>query len=127
MKIAMAIALALGLSGCADVDLFGDRVDTAAPPPVAEQSQPPALEQSATAAPAAMTEQSVVPSANEPPAVTVARAAPAPSAAVDAHCKYLGKLRAGDAAFQGEDPDTQEAVYNGTYRDCIAWDAAHRQ
>jgi hypothetical protein len=38
----------------------------------------------------------------------------------------LAKLRAGDAAFQGEDSDTQTAVYNGTYRDCVAWDAAHR-
>jgi hypothetical protein len=136
MRICLALAFALGLSGCADVDLFGDHTDTATPPPVAVQSLPAPAEQTATAAPAA--DQSVAPeaqapvaaaaapSANEPPAVTAARAAPAPSAAIDAHCKYLAKLRAGDAAFQGEDPDTQEAVYNGTYRDCVAWDAAHR-
>jgi hypothetical protein len=66
------------------------------------------------------------PSESEPPAVTAARAAPAPSATVNAHCKNLAKLRASDAAFQGEDPDTQKAVYNGTYRNCVAWDAAHR-
>ena len=60
------------------------------------------------------------------PAVTAARYAPAPDAAVSYHCKTLAKLRAGDAAFQGEDPDTQRAVYDSTYRDCVAWDAAHR-
>ena len=129
MRICLALAFAVGLSGCADIDLFGDNVDTQAPPPVSEQVPPP---QAAALAPVA--EQAAAPEAQaapaaaegEPPAVSAARSAPAPNAAVSAHCSSLAKLRAGDAAFQGEDPDTQEAVYKGTYHDCVAWDAAHR-
>ena len=119
MRIFLAVALVLGLSGCADIDLFGDSAET--PAPVADQSATPTadLPVAASAAPAA-------PAKSEPPAVTAARSAPPPSAAVSTHCKTLAKLRAGDAAFQGEDSDTQTAVYNGTYRDCVAWDAAHR-
>lgn len=125
MKFYIAAVLALGLCGCSNVDLFGDRDETVTP--IVEQSPPPAGEQTAaeTAAPespAAAT--AAVPSG--PPAVSAARSSAPPSAVVSARCKHLARLRAGDAAFQGEDPDTQEAVYNGTYRDCVAWDAAHR-
>jgi hypothetical protein len=35
-------------------------------------------------------------------------------------------LRSGDAAFEGEDSDTQEAVFKRAYADCVAWDQAHR-
>lgn len=138
MRILVAALLMLGLTGCADIDLFGDSAGTEEPAPVADQSPAPApaAETQVQAAPApAMTasEDSAAPMArqpaaaeSEPPVVSAARAAPAPSPAVAAHCKTLAKQRASDAAFQGEDPETQDAVYGRTYRDCVAWDAAHR-
>ncbi|MEI9931902.1 MAG: hypothetical protein WDM89_15530 [Rhizomicrobium sp.] len=43
-----------------------------------------------------------------------------------AHCTALAKMRARDAAVEGEDFDTQESVYKRVYADCVAWDAAHR-
>jgi hypothetical protein len=142
MKIYLAALLALSLCGCSDIDLFGDSTRTAEPAPMAADQSPAAAPAQQTAeapaqpAPAptmtasqdnaAPPPQPVATAESEPPAVTAARAAPAPNPAVAAHCKILAKQRAGDAAFQGEDPDTQETVYGTTYRDCVAWDAAHR-
>ena len=140
MKSSFALAFALMLSGCTDIDLFGDE-DSATPPPAAEQTLPPPPAQTAAAAPAAQTpamapaadpsaapeaQPMAAPAEGEPPAVSAARSAPAPNVAVSAHCSTLAKLRAGDAAFQGEDPDTQHAVYDRTYADCLAWDSQHR-
>jgi len=154
MKIFLAIALAFGLSSCASSDFFGETTSDQAPPPpppsasVQTTTLPPTASAPAAAPPSSLAPSSVgstapevstsqapvsvpvasppMPSASEPPAVTAARYAPTPNAAVSYHCKNLAKLRAGDAAFQGEDPDTQKAVYDSTYRDCVAWDAAHR-
>jgi hypothetical protein len=116
MRIFLAVALALGLSGCADSEfvehpitsLFGN--DEPAPPP--DQT---ATQQTSETRPAATDEV--------PPAQAASVAVPS---SVRAHCTTLAKLRAGDASFQGEDGDTQSEVYNRTYRDCVAWDAAHR-
>lgn len=133
MKIYLAVVLALGLSGCADIDLFGDgagadQASASAPEPAADSS--PAPQASASGMAAAEQTNDTAPqqpaTMSEPPVVSAARAAPAPSAAVSAHCKTLARLRASDAAFQGEDPETQDAVYSTTYSDCVAWDAAHR-
>ena len=118
MRFFFAVALALGLSGCADSEfvehpitsLFGDRELTAPPDQAATTGDPAPAAQPATAGQAPATQTAL---------------APAPSS-VRAHCTNLAKLRAGDASFQGEDSDTQSAVYDRTYRDCIAWDAAHR-
>ena len=123
MRIYLALAMALGLSACGDLDLFGDRTETT---PVAEQSAPvePTPAPQEPVSPSAAT-QPGTPAPSEPPVVSAARSAAPANAAVSAHCSHLAKLRAGDAAFQGEDPDTQEAVYNRTYQDCVAWDAAH--
>lgn len=46
--------------------------------------------------------------------------------APDVHCTGLAKQRAIDSAYEGEDPDTQRAVYDRSYSDCMAWEAKHR-
>jgi hypothetical protein len=51
-----------------------------------------------------------------------AAAAPPPNM----HCTNLAKQRAIDSAYEGEDPDTQRAVYDKTYSDCLAWDTRHQ-
>ena len=38
----------------------------------------------------------------------------------------LAKQRAIDSAYEGEDPDTQRAVFDRTFSDCMAWEAKHR-
>jgi hypothetical protein len=124
-----------GLAGCANRDFFGEtpadtpppasNVQAIVPPPAPAPLSVGATAPEATSSQAALTAAPAI-SASEPPAVTAARYAAPPSAAVSYHCKNLARLRAGDVAFQGEDPDTQKAVYDGTYRDCVAWDAAHR-
>jgi len=99
------------------------------PPPastgevVAEVPPPPPPSQEVMPAPAEDT------SAAPPP---VMHDAPAPVAVVEttklppnAHCMALAKQRAIDAAYQGEDPDTQEAVHDRTYTECVAWDLKH--
>ena len=48
-----------------------------------------------------------------------------PQSALNTHCEKLARQRAGDAAFAGEDTDTQRAVYRHTYKDCVDWDAKH--
>jgi hypothetical protein len=106
MRILVAMTLALGLCGCADsqfiehpiTSLFGS----------AEDAQPAA--EAAAESPAAR------------PAPDAAQA----SAQEAAHCARLAKLRAGDAAFEGEDTDTQRSVYDSTYSGCIDWSAKHR-
>ena len=43
----------------------------------------------------------------------------------DSHCMTVAKLRARDAAYAGEDTDTQHSVYDKTYSECTDWDARH--
>lgn len=122
----IVVALALGLSGCGGMNFWGD--SEPAPAPVAEAAPAPA-EQSPSQMPDA-----TPPAAAPAPVMTTQAAAadqpPAASSAVsvqsNTHCTSLAKMRAGDAAAEGEDFDTQEAVYKRVYADCVAWDAAHR-
>jgi len=133
MKIALVLAVAsLGLAGCGSMDFFGDSGSAQEPSsPPADTSQSVAATPAPVASPApesqmASTQQDAsdmsaapTPTASYAP---VAQAAASPSA----HCTTLAKQRAQDAAFQGEDADTQESVYNRTYSDCVAWDLKHR-
>jgi outer membrane lipoprotein SlyB len=50
----------------------------------------------------------------------------AAATAPNVHCTNLAKQRAVDSSYEGEDPDTQRAVYDKTYSDCIAWDTRHQ-
>jgi hypothetical protein len=58
-----------------------------------------------------------------PPPPVQAAAAPA---VPDPHCTSLAKLRAIDAAYEGEDPDTQRSVYDRSLTECTEWQAKHR-
>lgn len=86
MRIVLAVAAALGLTGCADSQFVEHPVTSLFPSLAADE--------------------------------------PAPAPATD-HCRTLAKLRAGDAAYEGEDSKTQRSVYERTYADCVAWDARH--
>lgn len=58
-----------------------------------------------------------------------AESSPAPSAmptAVrNAHCQSIANTRADDAAAAGQDHEIQQVVREGTYANCVAWQAAH--
>lgn len=43
----------------------------------------------------------------------------------DEHCVAVAKQRAQDARVNGYSVEMETAVYQGTYRDCAAWDAQH--
>jgi hypothetical protein len=47
------------------------------------------------------------------------------SARFDAHCRGVAQQRMSDGAINGLDEDTQRAVYNGTYTDCMTWASTH--
>lgn len=49
----------------------------------------------------------------------------APDTTSDPQCAALAKQRAGDAAFSGEDVDTQRSVLEHAYADCINWKSKH--
>jgi len=121
MRMVLAVAVALGLSGCADVDFFGDSdtPNTAAPDTTGTASQPPGEAAPVQAAPPQVS------SAQAAPEVAPARATTAAPTSTSAHCAALARQRAGDAAYSGEDPDTQQTVYERTYADCVAWDVRH--
>jgi hypothetical protein len=128
MRAVLALTLAVGLCGCGSTDFYGD------PPPVV----PPEAQSSAPAtvpapAPEATAEQA--PLAPAPaPAMTTAEAGTTPPPPVqaaapavpDPHCTNLAKLRAIDAAYEGEDPDTQRSVYDRSFIECTEWQAKHR-
>lgn len=104
MRLMLVAVTALGLSGCADMDFFGDAPSSTAPDTTGTAAQPPG-----EAAPV------------QAPAASAQAAITTPSA----HCTHLARQRASDAAYAGEDEDTQQAVYDRTYADCAAWDAKH--
>lgn len=45
----------------------------------------------------------------------------------DAHCVSVAKQRALDARVNGYSLEMETAVYQGTYKDCAAWDAQHSE
>jgi len=98
MRYILIATLAIGLSGCGSSDFFGD----------SSPSSPAPAPQMANAT--GSTEQPVGP----------------PPVAPDVHCTSLAKQRAIDSAYEGEDPDTQRAVFDRSYSDCMAWEARHR-
>jgi hypothetical protein len=98
MRYILIAALAVGLSGCGSSDFFGD----------SSPSNPAPAPQVANAT--GSTEQQIGPQTIAP----------------DVHCTSLAKQRAIDSAYEGEDPDTQRAVYDRSYSDCMAWEAKHR-
>ena len=118
MKRSIVIAMTLALSACGNTNFYGDSVDDASPtadiPAQSQQGTTVAPAQAAAVLP--LSTQSVLQS---PVPATQA------TASSQIHCKALAKQRAMDAAFQGEDGDTQESVYNRTYSDCVAWDMRH--
>jgi hypothetical protein len=106
MRFILAAALAVVLSGCGSSDFFGDTTPSS---PAAAPS-PQVADTTGTA--------------EQPPGSPAA--AQTVAVAPDIHCTKLAKQRAIDAAYEGEDPDTQRAVYDRSYSDCMAWDAKHR-
>ena len=122
MRVFLAIALTLGLCGCSDWNgsFFGyddahEAQAAPAPAPVAEPAPAPM----SAAAPAQMTQ-------TQPAEMS----APLPPASIQpsdtrGRCTTLAKQRAADAAYAGEDEETQQSVYDRTYAGCMDWDAKH--
>jgi hypothetical protein len=125
MRVALAFALALSLSACTNWDgSFFDDGNAREAQPADVQAPPPApMAESAAPAPAPMAETAA------PAPARMAEAAPAPvntaPRPASDHCIKLAKARASDAAYQGEDGDTQRSVYDRTYAECMDWDAKH--
>jgi hypothetical protein len=125
MRIILAAAVTLCLTGCSDTNFFGESSGSSSPPP---QASAPA----AAPAPVAAAPESAPPSAAAEAAPLSAAPAAQPgvqqmaSPEAGPHCTEIAKLRARDAAYAGEDSDTQDSVYHRTYAECMAWDARHR-
>ena len=61
-----------------------------------------------------------------PPApVAVAAEPPAPTGVINAHCQVVARLRAADARANGYSFAMAQTIYDGTYKDCVAWDLQH--
>ena len=92
-----------------------------APPVVA--SAPVAAPVPVVAAPRAVAAEPVVaPQPVAPPTEVAAVAAPSP---YDAHCKAVAHQRSADARANGYSFNMADVVYNGAYKDCVAWDTQH--
>jgi hypothetical protein len=46
-------------------------------------------------------------------------------APVNAHCDQVARQRAADARANGYTLEMEDTIYQGTYRDCVAWDSRH--
>lgn len=129
MRMLLTTALALSLAGCSDMDFFGEE---SAPPPGPTAAAP--VETTVLAEPAAEATNvaPTVPVASAPatPAAPGVQPPPPPSIArttpPSVHCTELAKLRSRDAAYAGEDEETQDVVYHRTYSDCVTWETRHR-
>ena len=66
--------------------------------------------------------EGTVASAGSPTEASVASAA---SPTTDAYCATLAISRADDAAAYGIEDDLQQAVHDGTYKNCMTWITAH--
>jgi hypothetical protein len=118
MRVLLVVALTLGLSACSDWDgsFFGS--DDAHEAQPADAAPAPAAEPASAASPA-------------PAQLTQAQPAEAPQPAsirpsdARGRCTKLARQRASDAAYAGEDEETQQSVYDRTYAGCMDWDAKH--
>jgi hypothetical protein len=48
------------------------------------------------------------------------------STAADTHCRSVAEQRKRDAAANEYDETMQQTIFDGTYKNCIDWDSAHR-
>jgi hypothetical protein len=49
------------------------------------------------------------------------------SRSYDTKCVAVARQRALDARENGYDIDMENTIYQGTYKDCVAWDSRHPQ
>jgi hypothetical protein len=45
--------------------------------------------------------------------------------AIDAHCREVADQRAMDARANRYSIEMEHIIYEGTYKDCVAWDSQH--
>jgi hypothetical protein len=123
MRAFLAMALALGLCGCSDWNgsFFGSddaHEVQAASAPVAEPAPAPEPTPAmSTSAPAQMTQTQPAEMAQPPASIQ--------PGGTKGRCTTLARQRASDAAYAGEDEETQQSVYDRTYAGCMDWDARH--
>jgi hypothetical protein len=93
-------------------------------PPVVVASVPLAAPAPVVAArPVVVATPVVAPQPAASPAFETADAArPSP---YDEHCKAVAHQRAADARANGYSFGMADAVYDGTYKDCVVWDTQH--
>ena len=48
-----------------------------------------------------------------------------PTTVRNAHCQSVANTRADDVAAAGQDREIQQVVREGTYANCVTWQAAH--
>ncbi len=125
MRMILTVALTLGLCGCSDWggSFFGsDDVHEAQPadtaPAQAAAAPAPAIDRTPAAEPAPQMAEAPAPVESPSPPASVRPHA-------NAHCIQLARQRASDAAYAGEDEETQQSVYDRTYSGCMDWDAKH--
>jgi len=60
-----------------------------------------------------------------PPPRDIAAVATTTPNAVDAHCQAVAHQRATDARANGYSFGMAQTIYDGTYKNCVAWDSQH--
>ncbi len=60
-----------------------------------------------------------------PPTLVQAQLPSASPAFPNAHCTSVAQVRADDAAAAGQDREIQRVVRDGTYANCVTWQASH--
>lgn len=99
------------------------------PPPPPETAPPPvnAMPQATESAAAAPAPPPATPAVAAPaaPVVGIASGAIAVSAAQEAHCRSVAEQRKSDAAANEYDDDMQQAIFDGTLKNCMNWAAQH--
>jgi hypothetical protein len=93
------------------------------PAPVVVASAPLAAPAPVFAPPVVVAAPVVAPRPVASPAVEMADMA-SPSL-YDEHCKAVAHQRAADARANGYSFNMADAVYDGTYKDCVIWDTQH--
>ena len=132
MNRAIFIAAALLLAGCETEDGWvpGESARTEQTQALPVRSTAPVIAQTPIVAPppiiASAAPPPVVPppppAAPPPPDDMTAATEPPP---VDAHCQAVAHQRSTDARANGYTFEMAQTIYDGTYRDCIAWDSQH--